>query len=73
MKLYFRTPKKTILLVKGLKDIEEAHPYMVDYLKEINFKSYYMRYWNDAQKKTIIDYGSYVNFFYFTEEDIELE
>lgn len=73
MKLYYRTPKKITLIEKGLANLESALPYINKYLKEIDFKSYYMRVWQSKEGYTILDYGSHVNFFYFGNEELKLE
>ena len=36
---------------------------MNDYIKRLNFKSYYMRGWETGGEYTMCDYGSHTNFF----------
>jgi hypothetical protein len=50
-----------------VETIDEAHKVIDDYLKKINFKSYYTRT-NFLKDNTMwIDYGSHTHFFYIKE------
>lgn len=51
--------------------IDSGHSFQVinQYLKDINYKSYYFNMWHkDDGKTTVVDYGSHVNFFYIKED-----
>lgn len=46
----------------------EAFKLIDDFLYEHNFKSYYKRTWKRDDKTTIVDVGSYTEFFHIKEE-----
>lgn len=65
MKVYFNEK-----LVGDCKDVESLDNMIADFLKKKNIISYYQRYVGLDNGKTMIDYGSWSNFF-FIDCDIE--
>ena len=59
-------PPNIVGLLENAKDALEC---ISDFLKSVNFKSYYIRINSIEDSKVIIDYGSHTHFFYL--EDLE--
>lgn len=69
MKVEFHSDDKNTLLGE-VNTWEQVVKCMNDYLKEIIFKSYYMRFWIE-NNVLVIDYGSHLNFFHISDMRIK--
>jgi hypothetical protein len=52
------------------KNQKELSVAINEYLKSLNFKSYYSRHWVDDDGFTMCDYGSHVDFFKYKEDKV---
>ena len=68
-KLYWGNYSSGYSLIGEYKNRKSMSSAMNEYLKEIKFKNYYFRQWNDDEGFTMCDYGSHTNFFKFKNED----
>lgn len=57
-----KSPKEENIIYDNIVSREDLNKKMVEFLKKINFKSYYYRTWS-RDGYTYIDYGSYINYF----------
>lgn len=69
MKVEFHSDGKNTL-ISEVNTWQQAVKCMNNYLKEINFKSYYMRFWIE-NNILVIDYGSHSNFFHISDMKIK--
>lgn len=44
--------------------MEQVNRRMVNYMKERHIESYYSRQWTETDGTTVVDYGSWAQFFY---------
>lgn len=66
--LYYENADGQRTVVGNASTIEEAMKQISKYLKERNFKSYYIRYWMKRDGETVFDFGSHVEFFILKNE-----
>ena len=69
MKVEFHSDGKNTL-ISEVNTWQQAVKCMNNYLKEINFKSYYMRFWIE-NNTLVIDYGLHSNFFHISDMRIK--
>lgn len=62
MHTLYLNSNNTLTKLTTLSTDKQIFQYINQYLKDHNFKSYYMRFWN-RDNQTYIDYGSHVDFF----------
>lgn len=62
-KLYHgKSPKEENIIYDNIVSREDLNNKITEFLKKINFKSYYYRTWS-VDGYTYIDYGSHFNYF----------
>lgn len=63
LEVYFRNSHGKEYLLTTAKTNKEARKAIYDFLKERNFKTYYWRWWKEANGDWICDVGSWSEFF----------
>lgn len=63
----FKNSKGQKRIIGTAETNDEAFKVINDFLDDHNYKSYYTRTWKKDDKTTVIDVGSYTEFFYIQE------
>lgn len=69
MKVTFMDGRNEKVLAQNVTSQEEGFKVISDFLRTHNYKSYYVRYWRDEERKaTQCDVGSWSQFFYLYDD-----
>ena len=63
----FENSKGQKRIIGTAKTNDEAFKVINDFLTDHNYKAYYRRIWKKDDKTTVVDVGSYTEFFYIQE------
>ena len=63
----FKNCKGQSRIIDTVENEESALKVINDFLNDHNYKPYYLRIWEKDDKTTVVDVGSYTEFFYIQE------
>ena len=67
LNVIFKNCKGQLRIITTVENEESAFKVINDFLTDHNYKSYYQRTWEKDDKTTVVDVGSYTEFFYIQE------
>ena len=67
LNVLLENPKSQKRIIGTAETNDEAFKVINDFLTDHNYKSYYTRTWKKDDKTTVVDVGSYTEFFYIQE------
>ena len=67
LNVMFENAKGQSRIIDTVENEESALKVINDFLNDHNYKPYYRRIWEKDDKTTVVDVGSYTEFFYIQE------
>ena len=67
LNVMFENSNGQLRIIDTVENEESALKVINDFLNDHNYKPYYLRIWEKDDKTTVVDVGSYTEFFYIQE------